>query len=228
MLINGGTLPTAIHQFFDLQFKEIDIKVPPLINHQSSRVFLVNQFECVSKPFTVDIWQPVLVDRIPHSKPRPWVCETTSLFFVLLVPGFSTASYLKVHIKTHHGSPLPPSATMHTFPEPRGELQIHNGTPYHMGRQCSVEGKQPPSPSQIFMFLAFTCSAAFWKNMLLHLCVCLKTRAYISLCCQAFRLNIYTSVQFHLLVVFLLGNCSGLLLRFLWLFGKRRDLLICM
>ncbi|XP_056292960.1 POZ (BTB) and AT hook-containing zinc finger 1 isoform X2 [Pseudoliparis swirei] len=53
--------------------------------------------------------------------------------------GFSTASYLKVHIKTHHGSPMPPSATMHTFPEPRGELQMHNGTPYHMGRQCSVE-----------------------------------------------------------------------------------------
>ncbi|XP_028431863.1 POZ-, AT hook-, and zinc finger-containing protein 1 isoform X1 [Perca flavescens] len=56
--------------------------------------------------------------------------------------GFSTASYLKVHIKTHHGSPLPPSATMQTFPEPRGELQIHNGTPYHMGRQCSVEDGQ--------------------------------------------------------------------------------------
>ncbi|XP_068598962.1 POZ-, AT hook-, and zinc finger-containing protein 1 [Brachionichthys hirsutus] len=53
--------------------------------------------------------------------------------------GFSTASYLKVHIKTHHGSPLPPTATMHTFPEPRGELQMHNGNPYHMGRQCSVE-----------------------------------------------------------------------------------------
>uniref|UniRef100_A0A672GX47 POZ/BTB and AT hook containing zinc finger 1 n=1 Tax=Salarias fasciatus TaxID=181472 RepID=A0A672GX47_SALFA len=53
--------------------------------------------------------------------------------------GFSTASYLKVHIKTHHGSPLPPTATMHTFPEPRGELQMHNGTPYHMGRQCAVE-----------------------------------------------------------------------------------------
>ncbi|KAK1900738.1 POZ- AT hook- and zinc finger-containing protein 1 [Dissostichus eleginoides] len=51
--------------------------------------------------------------------------------------GFSTASYLKVHIKTHHGSPLPPSATMHIFPEPR-ELQMHNGTPYHMGRQCST------------------------------------------------------------------------------------------
>nr|XP_046239557.1 POZ (BTB) and AT hook-containing zinc finger 1 isoform X3 [Scatophagus argus] len=56
--------------------------------------------------------------------------------------GFSTASYLKVHIKTHHGSSLPPSATMHTFPEPRGELQMHNGNPYHMGRQCSVEDGQ--------------------------------------------------------------------------------------
>ncbi|XP_029947186.1 POZ-, AT hook-, and zinc finger-containing protein 1 isoform X1 [Salarias fasciatus] len=56
--------------------------------------------------------------------------------------GFSTASYLKVHIKTHHGSPLPPTATMHTFPEPRGELQMHNGTPYHMGRQCAVEDGQ--------------------------------------------------------------------------------------
>ncbi|XP_008407007.1 POZ-, AT hook-, and zinc finger-containing protein 1 isoform X1 [Poecilia reticulata] len=58
--------------------------------------------------------------------------------------GFSTASYLKVHIKTHHGSPLPTSATMHTFPDPRGELQLqmHNGTPYQMGRQCSVEDGQ--------------------------------------------------------------------------------------
>ncbi|XP_055016992.1 POZ (BTB) and AT hook-containing zinc finger 1 isoform X1 [Boleophthalmus pectinirostris] len=48
--------------------------------------------------------------------------------------GFSTASYLKVHIKTHHGTPLPPS-----FPDPRAEPQMHHGTPYHMGRQCSVE-----------------------------------------------------------------------------------------
>ncbi|XP_034022319.1 POZ-, AT hook-, and zinc finger-containing protein 1 isoform X2 [Thalassophryne amazonica] len=56
--------------------------------------------------------------------------------------GFSTASYLKVHIKTHHGSSLSLSAQMHTFPESRGELQIHNGTPYHMGHQCSVEDGQ--------------------------------------------------------------------------------------
>uniref|UniRef100_A0A3B3D5G7 POZ/BTB and AT hook containing zinc finger 1 n=1 Tax=Oryzias melastigma TaxID=30732 RepID=A0A3B3D5G7_ORYME len=53
--------------------------------------------------------------------------------------GFSTASYLKVHIKTHHGSLLSPTATMHTFPEPRGDLQMHSGTPYFMGHQCSVE-----------------------------------------------------------------------------------------
>ncbi|XP_012728140.2 POZ-, AT hook-, and zinc finger-containing protein 1 isoform X1 [Fundulus heteroclitus] len=56
--------------------------------------------------------------------------------------GFSTASYLKVHIKTHHGSSLPTSATMHTFPDPRGQLQMHNGTPYQTGRQCSVEDGQ--------------------------------------------------------------------------------------
>lgn len=138
------------------------------------------------------------------------MCETTSLFFVLLVPGFSTASYLKVHIKTHHGSPLPPSATMHTFPEPRGELQMHNGTPYHIGRQCSVEGKQPPAPSQIFMFLAFICSAAFWRNMLLHLCVCFKHKHTLIFAAKIFRLIIYTTVQFHLLVVFQLGNFRSL------------------
>lgn len=115
----------------------------------------------------------LFIGRPSHSQGFECV-KTTALFFVLLVPGFSTASYLKVHIKTHHGSPLPPSAAMHTFPEPRGGLQMHNGTPYHMGRQCSVEGKQPSAPSQIFMFLAFMCSAAFWRNMLLHLCTCLK------------------------------------------------------
>lgn len=76
--------------------------------------------------------------------------------------GFSTASYLKVHIKTHHGSPLPPSATLHNFPEPRGELQMHNGTPYNMGRQCAAEGKQPPAPSQTVMSLAFICSATLF------------------------------------------------------------------
>ncbi|XP_061730374.1 POZ-, AT hook-, and zinc finger-containing protein 1 isoform X1 [Nerophis ophidion] len=56
--------------------------------------------------------------------------------------GFSTASYLKVHTKTHHGSPLPLSAPLHTFPEPSGELQMQNGTPYHLGHHCSVEDGQ--------------------------------------------------------------------------------------
>ncbi len=94
------------------------------------------------------------------------------LFSVLLVPGFSTASYLKVHIKTHHGSPLPHSTTMHTFPEPRGELQMHNGNPYHMGRQCSVEGKQPPAPSQTFMFLAFHLLCCFFGETCCCIFVC--------------------------------------------------------
>ncbi|XP_057702313.1 POZ-, AT hook-, and zinc finger-containing protein 1 isoform X2 [Corythoichthys intestinalis] len=56
--------------------------------------------------------------------------------------GFSTASYLKVHTKTHHGSSLPPSSALHPFPETSGELQMHNGAPYHMGRQFSVEDGQ--------------------------------------------------------------------------------------
>ncbi|XP_056885943.1 POZ (BTB) and AT hook-containing zinc finger 1 isoform X2 [Takifugu flavidus] len=87
--------------------------------------------------------------------------------------GFSTASYLKVHIKTHHGSPLP---TIHTFPEPRGELQMHNGNPFHMGRQCLVEGKRPLVPFQTFMFLAFHLLCCFLemekiKHTLLLLCL---------------------------------------------------------
>ncbi|XP_070966866.1 POZ (BTB) and AT hook-containing zinc finger 1-like isoform X2 [Oncorhynchus clarkii lewisi] len=51
--------------------------------------------------------------------------------------GFSTASYLKVHVKTHHGSPLlPATAPAHgAFPEP----QNHGGALYHTGRQCAVE-----------------------------------------------------------------------------------------
>lgn len=122
------------------------------------------------------------------------MCQTTALFFVLLVPGFSTASYLKVHIKTHHGSPLPPSATMHTFPEPRGELQMHNGNPYHMGRQCSVEGKRPPAPIPNFHVSGFhlLCCFFFWRNMLPHLCVCfLKHKHTSASAATLFRFDVY-------------------------------------
>lgn len=72
---------------------------------------------------------------------------------------------------------MPPSATMHTFPEPRGELQMHNGTPYHMGRQCSVEGKPPPAPSDhVSAFHLFCCP--------------LEKHAAVDLCCHALRSNI--------------------------------------
>ncbi|XP_056607593.1 POZ-, AT hook-, and zinc finger-containing protein 1 isoform X1 [Triplophysa dalaica] len=54
--------------------------------------------------------------------------------------GFSTASYLKVHVKTHHSSSVLPSSAAHQFPEPRtNRLQMHNGAPYHSGRPCAVE-----------------------------------------------------------------------------------------
>lgn len=139
----------------------------------------------------INLGQRTFCFRTLLSRLRLSVCQATAFFFVLLVSGFSTASYLKVHIKTHHGSPLPPSATMHTFPEPRGELQMHNGTPYHMGRQCSVEGKQPPAPSQTFMFLAFICSAAFYLEKHAAASLCLLTQAYISSCFQAFHSSIY-------------------------------------
>ncbi|KAM9482764.1 POZ (BTB) and AT hook-containing zinc finger 1 isoform 3-T3 [Clarias gariepinus] len=57
--------------------------------------------------------------------------------------GFSTASYLKVHVKTHHGSSMLPSSTAHQFLEPRDNgPQMHNGAPYHSGRQCAVEDGQ--------------------------------------------------------------------------------------
>ncbi|XP_042582208.1 POZ-, AT hook-, and zinc finger-containing protein 1-like isoform X1 [Cyprinus carpio] len=57
--------------------------------------------------------------------------------------GFSTASYLKVHVKTHHSSSMLPSSAAHQFPEPRtNRPQTHNGAPYHSGRQCAVEDGQ--------------------------------------------------------------------------------------
>lgn len=136
-----------------MKFKKMDIDL-------SSPQLIINTYQVlIWSNQSLDHWQRKACGCAtgrPSSQSRPWVCQTTALFFVLLVPGFSTASYLKVHIKTHHGSPLPPSATMHTFPEPRGELQMHNGNPYHMGRQCSLEGKQPAAPSQTSMFLAFS------------------------------------------------------------------------
>lgn len=109
----------------------------------------------------------------------------TALFFVPLVPGFSTASYLKVHIKTHHGSPLP---TIHTFPEPRGELQMHNGNPFHMGRQCLVEGKQSLVLFQTFTFLAFLFALLLFgdgKNKA-HTASSLFEKEHNGFCCYMF------------------------------------------
>uniref|UniRef100_A0A672H3T6 POZ/BTB and AT hook containing zinc finger 1 n=1 Tax=Salarias fasciatus TaxID=181472 RepID=A0A672H3T6_SALFA len=114
--------------------------------------------------------------------------------------GFSTASYLKVHIKTHHGSPLPPTATMHTFPEPRGELQMHNGTPYHMGRQCAVEGKQPPAPSQLEM-PSLACNGASVGAMASPEGSKAKTdpekKFTCGICGQAFRTKSYLNKHQH-------------------------------
>ncbi|MBN3272651.1 PATZ1 protein, partial [Polyodon spathula] len=51
--------------------------------------------------------------------------------------GFSTASYLKVHVKSHHGAALPDSPP---FTEQRDQPQ-NGGAGFHTGRTCAVEGK---------------------------------------------------------------------------------------
>ncbi|KAJ3602026.1 hypothetical protein NHX12_029786 [Muraenolepis orangiensis] len=55
--------------------------------------------------------------------------------------GFSTASYLKVHIKAHHAPPslLPPPALQAFAAVPRGGPQTPSGNPYLSGRPCSVQ-----------------------------------------------------------------------------------------
>ncbi|KAL0978158.1 hypothetical protein UPYG_G00166850 [Umbra pygmaea] len=71
--------------------------------------------------------------------------------------GFSTASYLKVHVKSHHGSSLlPPAAPAHSaFPAPRGELQTHSGAPYHVERQFAVEGKLHPPKHRLHVITLY-------------------------------------------------------------------------
>lgn len=152
------------------------------VGHESSLLF-ASRRSCSLVALKRSLATVAFAPREPGAATvKPRVCQQQlpcSLF--LLVPGFSTASYLKVHIKTHHGSPLPPSSTMHTYPEPRGELQMHNGNPYHMGRQCSVEGKQPrPRPFPTLMRLAFQFASLLCRrHVLLHPVVCL-TREHTS------------------------------------------------
>ncbi|XP_041084802.1 POZ-, AT hook-, and zinc finger-containing protein 1-like isoform X2 [Polyodon spathula] len=52
--------------------------------------------------------------------------------------GFSTASYLKVHVKSHHGAALPDSPP---FTEQRDQPQ-NGGAGFHTGRTCAVEDGQ--------------------------------------------------------------------------------------
>lgn len=50
--------------------------------------------------------------------------------------GFSSASYLKVHVKTHHGVPLP-QVSRHQEPIPNG------GAAFHCARTYGIKGKRP-------------------------------------------------------------------------------------
>lgn len=52
--------------------------------------------------------------------------------------GFSSASYLKVHVKTHHGVPLP-QVSRHPEPIPNG------GAAFHSARTYGIKGKRLPA-----------------------------------------------------------------------------------
>lgn len=111
------------------------------------------------------------------------------LFFLLVLPmvsGFSTASYLKVHVKTHHSSSMLPSSAAHQFPEPRtNRPQMHNGAPYHSGRQCAVEGKLA-SPHSVKLLLAHLLS---FSLLLIRCCICLHKNSPANTDCSAAHLS---------------------------------------
>lgn len=102
-----------------------------------------------------------------------------------MVSGFSTASYLKVHVKTHHSSSMLPSSAAHQFPEPRtNRPQMHNGAPYHSGRQCAVEGKLA-SPHSVKLLLAHLLS---FSLLLIRCCICLHN-SHANTDCSAAHLS---------------------------------------
>lgn len=112
-----------------------------------------------------------------------------------MVSGFSTASYLKVHVKTHHSSSMLPSSAAHQFPEPRSNRpQTHNGAPYHSGRQCAVEGKQA-SPHSVKLLLAHLLS---FSPLLIRCCICLHIN---SPQIQVVALRIYHLLQHNVQII---------------------------
>ncbi|XP_070618519.1 POZ-, AT hook-, and zinc finger-containing protein 1 isoform X4 [Erythrolamprus reginae] len=62
--------------------------------------------------------------------------EGPSNFCTICNRGFSSASYLKVHVKTHHGVPLP-QVSRHPEPMPNG------GAAFHSVRTYGIKGKRP-------------------------------------------------------------------------------------
>ncbi|KAJ8782735.1 hypothetical protein J1605_009934 [Eschrichtius robustus] len=62
--------------------------------------------------------------------------EGPSNFCSICNRGFSSASYLKVHVKTHHGVPLP-QVSRHQEPIPNG------GAAFHCARTYGNKGKRP-------------------------------------------------------------------------------------
>ncbi|XP_053135566.1 POZ-, AT hook-, and zinc finger-containing protein 1 isoform X2 [Hemicordylus capensis] len=74
--------------------------------------------------------------------------EGPSNFCTICNRGFSSASYLKVHVKTHHGVPLP-QVSRHPEPIPNGGAAFHSVRTYGIkeGQKCSHLGQIESSDS---------------------------------------------------------------------------------
>lgn len=71
--------------------------------------------------------------------------------------GFSSASYLKVHVKTHHGVPLP-QVSRHQESIPNG------GAAFHCGRTYGIKGKRLAALHPAALGRALCCGVLGWAR----------------------------------------------------------------
>lgn len=69
--------------------------------------------------------------------------------------GFSSASYLKVHVKTHHGVPLP-QVSRHQESIPNG------GAAFHCVRTYGIKGKRLPALHLASLCRTWCCGMLGW------------------------------------------------------------------
>lgn len=106
--------------------------------HPEPHMMLADAFEPRREPLPGAAGQGVLARA---AKEKAWGAESYLLLAVgshllLSCLGFSSASYLKVHVKTHHGVPLP-QVSRHQEPI------LNGGAAFHCARTYGNKGKRP-------------------------------------------------------------------------------------